>query len=165
MDINLMPVQTSSLIDANIFIYHLTGLSPDCRAYLRRVARGEVDAHVTTIILAEVLHRRMLGEAVAKNLVSSGQVLKKVKANPQIIPMLTDYITDVENILKLPLKIINVRIDDISASHALRQRHGLFVNDSINIACAQRIGLTHIVTNDNDFDSLISMTVWKPTDI
>ena len=68
MDINLLPARVSALIDANIFIYHLGDLSSDCTNFLLRVARGEVDAYVTTIVIAEVLHRRMLGEALAKGI-------------------------------------------------------------------------------------------------
>jgi len=94
--IKLMPARTSVLIDANIFIYHLGGLSADCSSFLRRVALGEIEAYITSIIIAEMLHRRMQGEAVAKGLISSGQVLKKLEANPQIISQLTDYITDIK---------------------------------------------------------------------
>src|ERR1044072_3778452 len=149
-----MPARAVALIDANIFIYHLSGLSTDCTSLLRRIALGEIESYVTTIIIAEVLHRRMQGEAIAKGLISSGQPLKKLKANPQIISQLTDYITDVEEILKLPLTIIEVSSADIAASHALRQAYGLFVNDSINLACAERVGINNIVTRDSDFARL-----------
>ena len=164
MDIKLMPGHVSALIDANIFIYHLGGFSSDCSYFLTRVARGEFESHVTTIVIAEVLHRRMLGEAVAKGLVSPGQALKKLKADSKLITFLTDYITDVESILKL-LTIIEVTASEIQASHSLRQSHGLFVNDSINLACAQRLGIEHIVTRDGDFTAVPGLKVWKPTDI
>ncbi len=156
-----MPARTSVLIDANIFIYHLGGLSVDCSSFLQRVALGEIEAYITTIIIAEMLHRRMQGEAVAKGLISSGQILKKLKANPQIISQLKDYITDVKEILELPFTIIEVSSIDIAVSHALRRTHGLFVNDSINLACAQRIGITDIVTRDNDFAGLPTIRVWE----
>lgn len=165
MDIKLLPARTSVLIDANIFIYHLGGFSADCSSFLRRVALGEIEAHITTIIIAEMLHRRMQGEAVAKGLIPSGQVLKRLKANPQIISQLTDYITDVKEILELPLTIIEASGADIEASHDLRRTHGLFVNDSINLACAQRMGITDIVTRDNDFAGLPTITAWEPADI
>jgi hypothetical protein len=54
--------------------------------------------------------RALEGEAIAKGLVSSGQVLKKLKASPQIISQLTDYITDIEEILELRLTIIEVSV-------------------------------------------------------
>ena len=160
-----MPAQVSVLIDANIFIYHLGGLSSDCTNFLLRVARAEVEAHVTTIVIAEVLHRRMLGEAVAKGLVSPGQALKKLKADSTLIAQLTDYITDVETVLKLPLTIIEVTASDIQTSHSLRQSHGLFVNDSINLACAHRLGIEDIATRNDDFTAVRSLKVWMPGDI
>jgi len=164
VDIKLIPAQASVLIDANIFIYHLGGLSTECTDFLRRVARGEFEAHVTTIVIAEVLHRRMLGEAVGKGIVSQGQALKKLKADSKVITHLTDYITDLETILKLPLTIIEATASDIQASHSLRQSHGLFVNDSINLACAQRLGIEHIATRDSDFTGVTGLKVWMPGD-
>ncbi len=165
MDIKLLPAGEQVLVDANIFIYHLSALSAECKAFLSRVARGEVAAYVTTVIIAEVLHRRMMAEAIAKNLISAGQPLKKLKANPAVIQSLTDYVTDVEMILKLPLQIIEATAADIAASHLLRRAHGLFVNDSINLACAERFALANIVTHDGDFNRVPTIGMWEPTDI
>lgn len=86
MDISALPASDATLVDANIIIYYLGGLSLECRDFFHRVARREVKAHVTTTIIAEVLHRRMMAEAVAKGLISPGQPVKKLKANPTIIP-------------------------------------------------------------------------------
>ena len=155
----------SEYLDANILIYHLSGVSNDCTDFLDRVADGEIEAYVTTIIVAEVLHRRMMTEALDKSLISPGQPIKKLKANPLIITALTDYITDIEDLLKLPLTVLEITLADITASHTLRQSYGLFVNDSINLACAERHAIADIVTRDNDFTSVSGITVWQPTDI
>jgi predicted nucleic acid-binding protein len=133
--------------------------------FFRRVARREVEAHITTAIIAETLHRRIMAEAVAKGLISPGQTVKKLKTNPTVIPKLTDHIVEVEKLLRLPFRIHQVTRSDIIASHALRQAHGLFVNDSINLACAQRLTLTRIITHDSDFNRVPSLSVWEPTDI
>lgn len=132
MDINALPLGASALVDANIFIYHLGDQSSDCTGMFQRIARREVEAHINTTIIAEVLHRRMMAEAVAKGLISPGQTVKKLKANPAVIPLLTDHISEVEMLLRLPFRIHQITRGDIIASHALRQAHGLFVNDSIN---------------------------------
>jgi predicted nucleic acid-binding protein len=165
VDINSLPNGARVLVDANIFIYYLGGASPDCKAFLRRVALGEIAAHITTVILAETLHRRMMAEAVAKNLISPGQPVKKLKANPAIILSLTDYITEIEKLLQLPFIITEAALADIAASHALRRAHGLFVNDSINLACAGRLGISDIVTHDSDFARVPAIRVWQPTDV
>ena len=165
MDIRAIPPGTACLIDANIFIYHLSGCSEDCTSVLRRVARDEVDAFVTTIVIAEVLHRRMVGEAIEKGFVSQSQALKKLKAEPALISSLSAYIEDVEKLLLLPLRIIEVSAADIRASHQMRRKHRLLVNDSINLACMGRLGLADIVTHDRDFERVPGLRVWSPADV
>lgn len=165
MDISTLPARDAALVDANIIIYYLGGLSPQCRDFFYRVARREVAAHITTTIIAEVLHRRMMAEAVAKALISPGQTVKKLKANPSVIPLLNDYIIEVEKLLRLPFHIHQITRSDIIASHALRQAHGLFINDPINLACAHRLALTNIVTHDSDFNRIATLAMWEPTDI
>ena len=85
--------------------------------------------------------------------------------NPSVITSLTDYITEAEKLLRLPLRVTEVTAADITASHDLRRQYGLFVNDSINLACALRLGLVDIVTHDADFPRAPNIRVWEPTDI
>lgn len=165
VDINALPKGTRCFVDANIFIYHLAAASPDCTSFIDRLATGDFHAHITTIVTAEVLHRRMMAEALAKGVVTSGQLLKKLKADSSLITQLSDYIAEVEDLLLLPLEVIEATAADISASHTLRRRHGLFVNDSVNLACAERLGLDDVVTHDADFNRVPNVTVWSPTDI
>jgi predicted nucleic acid-binding protein len=165
VDIKLLPPQSRCLVDANILLYHIGGSSLECKDFLQRVANEEIEAHLTTIIVAEVLHRQMLIEAVAKGVVTPGKALSKLKSNPALISSLTDYITEVEKLLQLPFTVTEVTIADIAASHTLRRTHGLFVNDSVNLACAHRLGLADVVTNDADFNRISGITAWEPTDI
>ena len=58
-------------IDANIFIYHFGGRSPQCKTFLERCARREPLGYTATPVLAEVLHRLMVAEAITKGLVTS----------------------------------------------------------------------------------------------
>lgn len=98
MDIKLLSVGARCLVDANIFIYHSGMKAGECTDFLDRVARQEIEAHITRI-------------------------------------------------------------------HALRRTHGLFFNDSINLACADRPGLTDIVTHDTDFQRVPHIISWEPTDV
>jgi predicted nucleic acid-binding protein len=165
VDIKLLPPQSRCLVDANILLYHIGGSSLECKDFLQRVANEEIQAYLTTIVVAEVLHRQMLIEAVAKGLVTPGKALGKLKSNLALISSLTDYITEVEKLLQLPFTVVEVTTADIAASHALRRTHGLFVNDSINLACAHRFGLADVITHDADFSRISGVTAWGPTDI
>jgi predicted nucleic acid-binding protein len=165
VDINGLPGGASCLIDSNIFIYHLSGRSTECSEFMARIGCFEIQAFVTTTTVAEVLHRRMIAEALTKNLIGPGQPLKKLKANPGVIQTLTDYFAEVEDLLQLPFQIIETTRADISASRTFRRAHGLFVNDSINLACANNRGLTDIVSHDADFRRVPSINIWEPTDV
>jgi predicted nucleic acid-binding protein len=165
VDIKSLPAGARCLVDANIFIYHFALSSSESTDFLARVARREVEAHVTTTIVAEVLHRRMTAEAVTKGLITPGKPLQKLKANPDVIKGLTDYVAEVERLLKLPIAVHEVTAADVAASHRLRRAHGLFVNDSINLACAFSLGLSDVVTHDEDFGRVTTITTWEPTDI
>ncbi|MGH9898595.1 MAG: type II toxin-antitoxin system VapC family toxin [Pyrinomonadaceae bacterium] len=165
MDIKSLPTSSRCLVDSNIFIYHLADMSDECSKLIERVARYEVEASITTTIIAEILHRRMIAEAVSRGLLSSGQTLKKLKASPTVIVSLSHYTLEVEKLLRLPLNVIEVTNADVSASHALRRTYGLLVNDSINLACAMNRGITGIVTRDSDFNRVPVITVWEPGDV
>jgi predicted nucleic acid-binding protein len=165
VDIKLLHARSPCLVDANIFIYYLAGSSPDCKSFLQRIANGEIVGYLTTVIIAEVLHRRMIGEAVAKGLVTPNKPLNSLKANPALIQKLAEHSLEIQKLLSLPLGVIQVEQNDITRSHTLRRTHGLFVNDSINLACAERMGLTNVVTNDSDFGRVPGIDLWKPTDV
>ena len=165
MDINTLPSGTDCLIDANIVIYFLTNSSPDCVKFFERIVQEDIAGYLTTTIVAEVLHRRMMMEAQAKGLVTPGKALAKLKAQPSLILQLTDYITEITKLMRLPLDVLEANLTDIAVSHLLRTSHGLFVNDSLNLACAQRYGITDIVSRDTDLKRLPTITVWEPTDI
>lgn len=63
-------------LDANIFIYHFLGKSADCRQLLSRCHQGALKGITASFIVAEVTHRLMTAEAVARQLVTSSQVVK-----------------------------------------------------------------------------------------
>ncbi len=70
-------------IDANLFIYHFGGRSAECKAFLERCARREVQGYTSTLVLAEVLHRLMVAEAIAKGLVTAKTAVRKLVVSPE----------------------------------------------------------------------------------
>jgi predicted nucleic acid-binding protein len=165
VDINQLPSGSRCFVDANILIYYLGGDSRDCRTFIQRIARDEVDAHISTTALAEALHRQTIFEAIVKGLVSPGKALNKLKKQPQTITQLSEYITFIDDLLALPLHVITVTPQIISISHHLRLSHGLLVNDSINLASAFELQISDIGTNDTDFNRVPNIVTWSPTDI
>jgi predicted nucleic acid-binding protein len=165
VDINHLPAGTNCLVDTNVFLYHLASLSNDCGQLLVRIGHGEVSGYVTTPIIGEMLHKRMVIEAVNAGLVSGAKPFEKLKRQPHLITRLSNYITEVSQLLQLPLNIIEVTQEDIRWSHTLRRAYGMLVIDSINLACAVRRGITDIATHDADFLHIPNLNIWQPPDI
>jgi predicted nucleic acid-binding protein len=165
VDISQLPKGSRCFVDANILIFYLGGLSHEIREFLHRIIEQEIEAHISTVVVAEVLHRRMMAEAVSKGFATASKVLNKLKTQPHLITQLSDYIVDLENLLTLPLRVADVTLRTINRSHHFRLSHGLFVNDSLNLASAVELQITDIVTHDSDFNRVPNLTVWSPTDL
>lgn len=85
-------------VDANVFIYHFGGRSLACKTFLERCARRELLGGTSTLILAEVLHRLMIAEAIAKGLVTAKTAVRKLGEIPELVKQLTQYQGDVDKI-------------------------------------------------------------------
>ncbi|HSG38797.1 MAG TPA: hypothetical protein VLE27_04085, partial [Thermoanaerobaculia bacterium] len=83
-------------IDASVFIYHFTGASLDCRRFLETCERGQVEGFSSVTALAEVAHRLMMIEAVAKGLISPGNPARKLREKPEIVRELHVYLEQIE---------------------------------------------------------------------
>lgn len=152
-------------VDATVFIYHFTGVSPQCRALLERAERGEVDAVASTAVLAEVAHRLMLAEAVSRRLVEPGNLVAKLRAKPATVRRLALYQEQVDYI---PLMGVDVHALDLATFHRSRNgrlEHGLLTNDSLVLAAAQELEADAIATADRDFRRVTSPDVYFPTDL
>jgi len=70
-------------LDANIFVYHFLGLSPQCKALLKRCRDGLLHGTTASFISAETVHRLIVAEAVELKLVTSKNVLKNSGNDPR----------------------------------------------------------------------------------
>src|SRR5882724_7023255 len=112
-------------IDANVFIYHFGGRSLECKAFLERCARRELLGYTSTPVLAEVLHRRMVAEAIAQGLVTARTAVRKLGETPEVVKQLTQYQEDVSKIPHMHLSILYLTLDIVQASAAVRTGEGL----------------------------------------
>ena len=152
-------------IDANIFIYHFGGRSQQCRAMLERCARGNVLGYTATSVLAEILHRLMLAEAVQTRLVTAKNAVKRLAERPELVRRLTTYNEDVDKISQMNLTILSLTPDIVAKSAAIRMSDGLLTNDSFVGVFMREWGLTNLATTDRDFERVAGLEVYAPTDL
>jgi predicted nucleic acid-binding protein len=160
-----LPAGQTVFIDANIFIYHFTGLSQECSSFLERCERGEFWGITAVHILLEVLHRLMIIEAVTKKLVTSGNVARKLRKKPNVVKQLVDYQTQTEAILEMGIEVVGLTSDVLKISYPYRRRDGLLVNDSLTAAVMEAEGISDIATADPDFTRVEELRVYSPLDL
>jgi predicted nucleic acid-binding protein len=108
-------------IDASIFIYHFTGTSPGCRRFLESCERGQVEGITSVTALAEVAHRLMMIEAVAKGLISPGNPARKLREKPAIVKELHVYLEQVELIPLMGIAVLSLDLETLGVAAALRR--------------------------------------------
>lgn len=152
-------------IDANVFIYHLTGRSQACRALLERCEIGEVQGITGVHVVLEVLHRLMMLEAVQKGLISPGNVARRLKEHPEVVQVLGEYAQHAGQIPHMGVQVLPVNRELVRVSHEVRRQAGLLVHDSISVAMMERRGMKAIATQDQDFVRVAGLQVHMADDV
>jgi predicted nucleic acid-binding protein len=152
-------------IDSSILIYHAIGASQECRALMRRSETGDVAASTSTIVIAEVTHRLMMIEAVKLGLVRGKDVVKKLRAKPELVKRLSAYQEQVEQIPLMGVAVLPLDLATLLRSAELRERYGLLVNDSLVAGAALSAEIDSIASADADFGRVDSLRLFRPTDL
>jgi predicted nucleic acid-binding protein len=155
----------SVFIDANIFIYHLGGRSVACKTLLERCARRELVGYTSTTILAEVVHRLMVAEAIQLGLVTSKTAVKRLKEDPDLVKRLSKYNEEVSKLTEINLVILSFTAEILMRSKEVRQREGLLTNDSLVVAFILDQGLTKLATANGDFNRVAGIELYEPGDL
>lgn len=152
-------------VDSSIFIYHFLAASEQCRVLLRRCECQEVSGVTSAVVLAEVLHRLMMLEAVEANLVSPGNVAKKLRAKPDVVRQLRRYEERVARIPLMGIQILPFDLTLLLGSTGVRRQHGLLTNDSLVATSARLAKCDSLATGDADLERVEDLSVFRPTDL
>jgi predicted nucleic acid-binding protein len=68
----------------------------------------------------------------------------------------------IETIRALGLHVEPTTLDLLDSAATLSGKYRLLTNDSLTIAAMEKLQLHDLVTNDDNFDSLSVVQVWKP---
>ena len=155
----------SVFIDANIFIYHFTGMSVECKEFLKACTVKKFNAFTSLTVLAEVCHRLMAIEAVKLGLTQSKQPASYLQRNPAAVRKLSEYYEQMTNILGWGIGIVNAGENFIIKSQIYRHRFGLLTNDSLIPAHMEEAGTSNLASADKIFNAIGHITLYSPSDI
>jgi predicted nucleic acid-binding protein len=152
-------------IDANVFIYHFAGASPECTALLERCETREVHGSTSSLVLAEVSHRLMMIEAVERKLVTPGNVARKLARRPDVVRQLIRHEASVEAIPAMGIEITPLTEATILLGFRHQRRYGLLTNDSLIVASMQQQGVRRLATADQLLSVVDEIELLVPADL
>jgi predicted nucleic acid-binding protein len=161
-----IPANVAVMLDANIVIYALfpqVKQHEACKRLLERGARGEIVLHITANAAADVIHRAMVLELLAKGVVQkSSEAVTHLKHNPQVVQNLTRYKSILRDLREARINILPLTYRDLHNSRQFRDEQGLMTNDSIIVAVMKREKIQFLATNDADFERVPGIAVRTP---
>lgn len=160
-----LPPGTRCFVDANIFYYSLVStppLSADCIDFLKRIERRELTAETSSAAIAEAIHKVMLAEAVQRHGLNRQGLAHRLQRQAQLIAGLTEHTKVAALIRALNLQVEPITLDLLEKAALLSIQHRLLTNDALTTAVMDKLAISHLATNDDNFDAVSGLTVWKP---
>ncbi|MBW2039768.1 MAG: PIN domain-containing protein [Deltaproteobacteria bacterium] len=160
------PERASIFVDANIFLHHAFGINEVSVEFLKRVENISVKAYTSVLVLEEVFFKLMLQvssnflERVTIKRVKS--LLKDESKRSEIFRPLFEYQNFLNVLRDSGLRISEVRTSDLDTALRLSEKWGLVTADALHLAVMKRRGLTHLASDDSDFEGIEDISLWKP---
>ena len=160
-----LPDGDRCFIDANIFCYHFVETPPfsePCTTFLERAASGTIEAFTLLHVLSEVVHKVMVAEAGLKLGHPRAGLVNWLQHNRHRISELSQFRQAADELAAMGLQVLPAGPSDLVDASVLSGRLGLLTNDALIVTLLRRESLSNLITNDDDFDGIAGLTVWKP---
>lgn len=159
-----LPSGSRVFIDANVFVYGLSGRSAQCRQFLDRCSAQDVTGISLIEVVNEATHQFMMAEALEKGLLAK-RTVETLRRQYDLVRRLHRYWTETERLLEMNLILFAANERMIRRAQAERQAAGLLTNDSIIVACMREYAIGNLATSDQDFERVSGIGLYVPDDI
>ena len=159
------PTTEVCFLDANILYYDVItqpALSEFSSTLVREIVTGQRKAATTLGAIADAVHKVMFSEAAMLFNRPRAGLLAWIKNHPEAIQQLSVFRAAAEKYATLPLNILEMDVEFVRRGADISANTGLLTNDAILVAAMEIYEIRHLVTNDDDFDHVPNITVWKP---
>lgn len=160
-----IPDGTHCFVDANIICYYIVETEPfsdPCAQFIKRIEQQTIIASTSAVVIAEATHKVMLAEAVQQHGLDHRGLAHRLQRHRDLIVGLSEHKKVALLAHALNMHVEPVTIDILERAADVSGQHRLLTNDSLTIAVMEKLGLSNLVTNDDNFDSIPGLTIWKP---
>ena len=113
-------------------------------------------------IVAEAIHKVMLAEAVQKHGLDHRGLAHRLQRQRNLISDLKEHLKVTLLIRAVCMQVEPVSLDILEQSSQISKMHQLLTNDALTVGAMERLAIQHLVTNDDNFDSIPNTIIWKP---
>jgi len=159
-----IPANARVAVDANVLIYHFTGASQQCRAFLSRCQAREIGGFCPSHIALEALHRLMMVEAVSSGVVGTSPARKLSQAPERVKGLRSSYV-HFEMLAAFGIEVLDLSARAVSRTPWWSLQYGMLANDAGLLAAMEDHRLTHLVTADRQFVGISSIRTWLIDDL
>ncbi len=119
----------------------------------------------SSVALAEATHKVMLVEVVHRHGVPHLGLIARLKRHPTLLEELTSHQQVATTVQGLSLHVEAVTLTLLARGARLSTQCQLLTNDALTIAIMEHLSVTVLATNDDDFDTVPGLTIYKPRPI
>lgn len=161
-----IPAAAAVFLDANTLVYHFTNhptFGPACTQLVKRVENQHVAGFISTHVLSEIAHRLMTLDALDRFGWPPAGIAARLRKHHIEIPKLTLHVQAVAQLPLLGIQAVPITPPLVEAATLVSRRHELLMGDALVVAVMQAHGLTHLASNDADFDRVPGLTRYEPS--
>lgn len=156
-------------IDANIFIYFITGkerLADRCQTLLEKTIEGEVRSFTSVLVLNEVTHKLMTLELADKLNQPPHIVMRKIREDNSVLEKIDETWKDLIRIMKIDnLTILENDMNNLLIGSTIAKENNLLITDSMHLASTDIHGIEVVATTDKRMKELEFVEVWDPSEL
>jgi predicted nucleic acid-binding protein len=160
-----IPAAATVFLDANALVYHFTSHSTfgsACTQLVKRIEHQHLTGFISTHVLSEIAHRLMTLEAIDLFGWPPAGIAARLRKHHIEIRKLTHHAQAVAQIPLLGIQAIVITPSLVEAATLASQQFELLTGDALVVPVIAH-GLTHLASNDADFDRVPGLTQYEPT--
>jgi predicted nucleic acid-binding protein len=123
---------------------------------------GKVEGFTSAHVVAEMAHRLMTLEASGLLVRPPASLVPWLKSHPNDVQRLARYRQAIDELAVIGMQILSVSGSHISLAADVSRQYGLLTNDALVVTLMRDRGLTHLASNDADFDRVPGITRYAP---
>jgi predicted nucleic acid-binding protein len=162
---NDLPGGASVFLDANCLVYAATAdptYGAACQRLLTEVEKKTFQGYTSAHALGDLSHRLMTIEAALVLGRPMTGIANWLRRHPTEVQRLARYRQALDDLLAVPLTVLGVTGTQVSRAADVSGQYGLLTNDALIVAVMREHGITHLASNDADFDLVPGISRYAP---